>query len=81
MYLASPTRIASITSHPLAFPEETKMARSLTIKHEEGNTTSPLLTGFLLFAAAWLLLTAVSGYAGDISGAPVPDAMAPIVAE
>jgi len=56
------------------------MARSLTIKPEEGASTSPLLTGFLLFAVAWLLLAAVAGYAGDV-GTPSAEAPAPIVAE
>ena len=57
------------------------MARSLTIKHEENATTSPLLTGFLLFAMGWLLLTAMAGYAGDFSGAPAVDLGSPIVSE
>ena len=35
------------------------MARSLTVQHEENVTTSPLLTGFLLFAVAWMLFGAV----------------------
>ena len=32
------------------------MARSLVVKHEEGNRTSPLFTTFLLLAGAFLLL-------------------------
>ena len=35
------------------------MARSLTVQHEENVTTSPLLTGFLVFAVAWMLFGAV----------------------
>jgi hypothetical protein len=57
------------------------MARSLTIKHEETATTSPLLTGFLVFAMAWLLVTAVSGYASDIGDAPDADVPTAFVAE
>ncbi len=35
------------------------MARSLTIQHEETPSTSPLLTGFLLFVVAWMMTAAV----------------------
>ena len=38
------------------------MARSLTVKHEEQPSTSPLLTAFLLLAFGWMLIAAmVSG--------------------
>ncbi len=36
------------------------MARSLVVKHEETASTTPLLTGFLLFFAVWLLAGAVA---------------------
>ena len=41
------------------------MARSLTIKHEEKPATSPLFTGFLLIAIAWLGLSAFTATAAD----------------
>ena len=48
------------------------MARSLTVKHEENASTSPLLTGFLLIAAGWLVLTAMFYSEADASeAAPV----------
>lgn len=47
------------------------MARSLTVQHEERATTSPLLTGFLLLAAAWLMLAAMFGADAYSSDAPV----------
>ncbi len=54
------------------------MARSLTVKHEEQASTSPLLTGFLLISALWLLLSAAFGVAADASlAAPSGDAHAP----
>ena len=37
------------------------MARTLTVKQEEKPTTSPLLTGFLLLAVVWMVLTALLG--------------------
>lgn len=37
------------------------MARSLTIKHEETATTSPLFTGFLVLSVIWLLASALAG--------------------
>lgn len=49
------------------------MARSLTVQHEENVTTSPLLTGFLLFAVAWMIIGAVVA-AKDAGAAPVPPA-------
>ena len=36
------------------------MARSLTVKHEEKPSTSPLFTAFLLLAAAWMAASAVA---------------------
>lgn len=54
------------------------MARSLTIQHEERATTSPLLTGFLLLAAAWLLLAALFG--ADAYSADAPTAAPSTVA-
>ena len=44
------------------------MARSLTVKHEETPSTSPLLTAFLLLAFAWLGVTALTADAAE-SGA------------
>lgn len=41
------------------------MARSLQIQHEENVSTSPLLTGFLLFAVFWLAVGAVVSMAAD----------------
>lgn len=35
------------------------MARSLTVTHEENPSTNPLLTGFLVLAAAVLLASAL----------------------
>jgi hypothetical protein len=43
------------------------VARSLVINHQEEPSTNPLFTGFLLFAAGWLLL------AGFVSEAPAGD--------
>ena len=43
------------------------MARSLTVKHEENASTSPLLTGFLFIAAGWLLLSAMFSAEADAS--------------
>lgn len=36
------------------------MARSLTVKHDEKPSTSPLFTAFLLLAAAWMAASAVA---------------------
>jgi len=48
------------------------MARSLTVKHEEKPATSPLFTGFLLIAIAWMGLSAFTATAADyFGGAPV----------
>ena len=49
------------------------MARSLTVKHEENASTSPLLTGFLLLAAGWLVMSAMFSAEADAS-VPAPDA-------
>lgn len=48
------------------------MARSLTVEHEEHVTTSPLLTGFLIFAVFWLAI------AGIVAGSAEADADAPV---
>jgi hypothetical protein len=53
------------------------MARSLTIKHEEQVTTSPLLTVFLLLAFGWLVVTAIAASTADAGTAPAPDAATP----
>jgi hypothetical protein len=48
------------------------MARSLTVQHEENVQTTGLLNGFLLFAAGWMLLNALTWAAdadpADLSG-------------
>lgn len=81
MYLALPTRIAPPVGAFPSIPPSVSMARSLTIKHEETATTSPLMTGFLAFAMVWLLVTAVAGYASDIGEAPQSDVPSVIIAE
>lgn len=54
------------------------MARSLTITRESKASTSPLMTGFLLLAVAWLLLSALFGAPADaaipsvLEGAQLP---------
>lgn len=49
------------------------MARSLTIQPEEQASRSSLLTGFLIFAVAWLAVGAMAAAVGDttddVSGA------------
>lgn len=48
------------------------MARSLTVKHEEKPSTSPLLTFFLLLAFAWMAATAIAAGSGQAeAGEPV----------
>ena len=51
------------------------MARSLTIKHEDKATTSPLLNGFLLLAFAWLIGSALFAAPAE-SATPAQDAPA-----
>ena len=46
------------------------MARSLTIKHEEQVTTSPLLTLFLLLAFGWLVITSIAASTADAGVTP-----------
>ena len=48
------------------------MARSLTIKHEETVSTSPLLNMFLLFAIAWMALSALVATGSTTPGATPP---------
>ena len=45
------------------------MARSLTVNHDEKPATNLLFTGFLLLAAAVLMLSALTGYATDSAAA------------
>ena len=45
------------------------MARSLTVRHEETPSTNPLLTWFLVLAAAVLLLSALASVPTDGSAA------------
>lgn len=57
-----PVDVASLAASPgspsLSSPKP-PVARSLTVQHEENVSTSPLFTGFLLFAVAWLLIGGV----------------------
>ncbi|MCB9672450.1 MAG: hypothetical protein H6736_13740 [Alphaproteobacteria bacterium] len=39
------------------------MARSLTVKHEENLSVSPLFAGFVLLAITCLMLSAATGWA------------------
>lgn len=48
------------------------MARSLTVKHEEKPSTSPLFTAFLLLACAWLAASALSAASAEESPAALP---------
>ena len=52
------------------------MARSLTIKHEEHVTTSPLLNLFLLLAFGWMVVTAIAASTADagVADSPAVDA-------
>ncbi|MCK6505878.1 hypothetical protein L6R53_21245 [Myxococcota bacterium] len=52
------------------------MARSLTVKHEEAPSTSPLLTAFLLLAFGWLALSAAVAVAQDATAAPANEVYA-----
>ena len=47
------------------------MARSLTVKHEETPSTSPLLNAFLLLAFGWLAVTAIFAATADAVAAPL----------
>jgi hypothetical protein len=53
------------------------MARSLTVKHEENVSTTPLLTGFLALAAAIMILSAMSWDAGATSAETPAEVIAP----
>ncbi len=48
------------------------MARSLTVKHEEKPSTTPLFTAFLLLACAWMAATALSAASAEETSAPLP---------
>ncbi|MCO4743877.1 MAG: hypothetical protein KC912_03750 [Proteobacteria bacterium] len=48
------------------------MARSLTVTHEENPSTNPLLTGFLILAAAVLMLSALLGAPSATGEVPAP---------
>ncbi len=48
------------------------MARSLTVKHEEKPSTTPLFTAFLLLACAWMAATALSAASAEETGASLP---------
>ena len=51
------------------------MARSLTVKHEESLTVSPLFAGFVMLAIAVMVLSAFTGWSE-----PAVAATAPVVA-
>ncbi|MCB9663722.1 MAG: hypothetical protein H6732_06400 [Alphaproteobacteria bacterium] len=51
------------------------MARSLTVQPEEQASRSALLTGFLIFAVAWLAVGAMAAAVGDTAVA-TPDTQA-----
>jgi hypothetical protein len=53
------------------------MARSLTVQHEENVSTTPLLNGFLVFAALVMLLSALSWDAGAIDAHVIDASKAP----
>lgn len=55
------------------------MARSLTVKHEENVSTTPLLNGFLAFALLVMVLSAMSWDAGATDAGAVDPAQAPAV--
>ncbi len=50
------------------------MARSLTIKHEEQITTSPLLNLFLLLTFGWMVVTAIAASTADAGVTSLPGA-------
>lgn len=53
------------------------MARSLVVKHEEGNRTSPLFNAFLILAGGFLLLGgAVAAWADTADIDPGPSVTA-----
>ena len=54
------------------------MARSLTVKHEENLTVSPLFAGFVLLSITCLMLSAATGWAEPGAEAP-PTAPAVVV--
>lgn len=49
------------------------MARSLTVKHEETLSISPLFAGFVLLAITCLMISAATGWADPV---PVAEAAA-----
>lgn len=51
------------------------MARSLTVKHEETLSISPLFAGFVLLAITCLMISAATGWADPT---PVVDAAASV---
>ena len=52
------------------------MARSLTVKHEETLSVSPLFAGFVLLAITCLMLSAASGW-NDVGTASAQVELAP----
>ncbi len=50
------------------------MARSLTVKHEETLSVSPLFAGFVLLAITCLMLSAATGWAEPAATSTVADA-------
>lgn len=53
------------------------MARSLTVKHEESLSVSPLFAGFMLLAITCLMVSAATGWAEPV--APVVPVDATVV--
>jgi hypothetical protein len=47
------------------------MARSLTVKHEETLSVSPLFAGFVLLAITCLMLSAASGWSDADAATPL----------
>ena len=48
------------------------MARSLTVKHDEVPSTSPLFTAFLLLAFGWMAASAAVAVAQDMPPGEAP---------
>lgn len=55
------------------------MARSLTVKHEESLSVSPLFAGFVLLAITCLMISAATGWAdpSPVTAVPVDAPLVP----